>query len=136
MRKRLRAVKKLAVSPGGCRDGITLVEVIVSMALLGIVVVLISTMLMTGFTITCMNQPKTSNIYKVGGRVAAGGASAGSSTVADGVIISGDAGSVTFLSAVLLRMYRAPIKTAQQSPARLRSMRRVHGLSIPTAEIR
>ena len=95
MRKRLWAVKKLAVSPGDRSDGITLVEVIVSMALLGIVVVLISTMLMAGFTITYINQPKTSNIYKVGGRVTAGGASAGSSTVADGVIVSGDAGSVT-----------------------------------------
>jgi prepilin-type N-terminal cleavage/methylation domain-containing protein len=74
--------------------GITLVEVIVSIALLGIVVILISDMLMTAFTITYINQPKTKNIYNVGGQVATASIPAGSSSTVSGVTVNANSGTV------------------------------------------
>jgi prepilin-type N-terminal cleavage/methylation domain-containing protein len=74
--------------------GITLVEVIVSIALLGIVVILISDMLMTAFTITYINQPKTKNIYNVGGQVATASISSGS-TISNSVTVNASSGNVT-----------------------------------------
>jgi prepilin-type N-terminal cleavage/methylation domain-containing protein len=78
------------------RSGLTLVEVIVSIALLGIVVILISDMLMTAFTITAMNLPKTKNSLNVGGTVATASVPAGQSAVTNGgVTVSTNAGNVT-----------------------------------------
>jgi hypothetical protein len=91
----LQSVKKLVSAPEEARNGITLVEVIVSIALLGIVVILISDMLMTGFTITAINQAKTKNIYNVGGQVGTGGLSAGSSSTVSGVTVNANSGTVT-----------------------------------------
>jgi prepilin-type N-terminal cleavage/methylation domain-containing protein len=75
--------------------GITLVEVIVSIALLGIVVILISDMLMTAFTITYINQPKTKNIYNVGGQIGTASIPAGTSSTVSGVTINASSGNVT-----------------------------------------
>jgi len=91
----LQSVKKLVTAPEEARNGITLVEVIVSIALLGIVVILISDMLMTAFTITYMNQPKTKNIYNVGGQIGTASIPAGTSATTRGVTVNASSGNVT-----------------------------------------
>lgn len=95
MKQIIKFIKGISKSIISNRSGITLVEVIVSIALIGIVVTLISNMFMTAFTIIVMNMPKTKNSLNVGGTVATASVAAGQAATSGGVTVSAGSGTAT-----------------------------------------
>ncbi len=70
------------------KRGITLIEVIVSLALLAILLILISGMMMTSLMIATINQQKTKNSLNVADAV-------GNNSASPGVTVSSSSGTVT-----------------------------------------
>ena len=93
--KKFNLLKHKLSSLGRPRKGISLVEVIVSIALLGIVVILIGNMLMTGFYITTISKQKAKNAYNVGGTVGTASQAAGNTTTSGNVTVNAAAGTAT-----------------------------------------
>lgn len=89
------------------RQGITLIEIIVSIALLGIVVVLIGSAMLAGLYMMQSNLKRTKSSMNAGGAVAAG-ASSGSSAVSassGAVVVTFGQGS-SAISAVIPGSYQ------------------------------
>jgi prepilin-type N-terminal cleavage/methylation domain-containing protein len=90
-----KLTNRLSFDKDQSRRGITLVEVIVSIALLGILGVLIANVMMSGLRIMASNLPRTKNALNVGGVVGAASIAPGGTSTVSGATVQASTGTAT-----------------------------------------